>query len=383
MSNSIDILRDAAATSAKKAIKLEKQGNLNEAIAYYYRAITALKKLIKMEERKSIRKIYEDRLKQYAKKVLELLEVVKKEERSKSESGTKEKNELRKMVKDAILVEKPDVTWSDIADLEKAKEALMEAVIWPLKRPDLFRGSRRPWRGILLFGPPGCGKTLLAKAVANSVNATFFTVDSSVILSKWLGESEKIVKELFKMARENQPAIIFIDEVDAIASMRSINEHDAIHRVKTVLLAEMDGMYANPDERILVIGATNMPEILDPAFRRRFEKRIYVPLPNFDARKEILKIHLKGVSVSDDVDFSKLAKLTEGYTGHDIALLVREAIMRPIRELARLGLLDRKDVKPRPVNMSDFIEALKIVKPSVSKKEIAKYDEWAKIFGSG
>ncbi len=383
MSSSIDVLRDIAASNAKTAIKLEREGNLNEAIVYYYRAITALKKLIKMEERRSIKKIYEDRLKQYAKRVLELLETVKKEDKFRSKSGAGEKDELKKMIREAILIEKPNVRWSDIANLEKAKEALMEAVIWPLKRPDLFKGSRRPWKGILLFGPPGCGKTLLAKAVANSVNATFFIVDSSVILSKWLGESEKIVKELFRMARENQPSIIFVDEVDAIAATRSANEHDAIHRVKTVLLTEMDGMYAKPDERVLVIGATNMPEILDPAFRRRFEKRIYVPLPDFNARREIFRIHLRGVAVSNDVDFNKLAKLTEGYTGHDIALLVREAIMRPIRELARAGLLDQKDAKPRPVKMEDFLEALKVVKPSVSKSEIAKYEKWAREFGSG
>ncbi len=382
MSASIDMLREMASSNAKMAIKMERKGNLDEAIVYYYRAITALKKLIKMEERKSIRKIYEDRLKQYAKRVLELLDMVKRDSTVKI-SGTEEKSELRRMVKEAILVEKPDVKWEDIADLERAKEALMEAVIWPLKRPDLFKGSRRPWKGVLLFGPPGCGKTLLAKAVANSVNATFFIVDSSVILSKWLGESEKIVKELFRMAREKQPAIIFIDEVDAIASARSVNEHDAIHRVKTVLLAEMDGLYAKPDERLLVIGATNMPELIDPAFRRRFEKRIYVPLPSFDARKEIFKIHLQGVNISDDIDFNKLAELTEGYTGHDIALLAREAIMRPIRELARSGLLDQKDAKPRPVRMEDFIAALKVIRPSVSKKEIIKYEQWARMFSSG
>lgn len=382
MSTSIDVLRDMASSNAKMAIKLERQGNINEAIVYYYRAITALKKLIKMEERPTIRKIYEDRLKQYAKRVLELLNAVKKENKFKK-SGSEEKDELRKMLKEAILIEKPDVKWEDIANLERAKEALIEAVIWPLKRPDLFQGSRRPWKGVLLFGPPGCGKTLLAKAVANSVKATFFTIDSSVILSKWLGESEKIVRELFSVARENQPAIIFIDEVDAIASVRSANEHDAIHRVKTVLLMEMDGMYARPNERLLVIGATNMPELLDPAFRRRFEKRIYVPLPSFEARKEILRIHLRGVTVDKNIDFNKLAKLTEGYTGHDIALLVREAVMRPIRELARSGLLDRKDAKPRPVRMNDFLEALEVVKPSVSKEEIVKYERWAREFGSG
>jgi len=171
--------------------------------------------------------------------------------------------------------------------------------------------------------------------------------------------------------------------VDSIASVRSANEHEAIHRVKTIFLSEMDGLYSRPDERIVVIGATNMPELLDPAFRRRFEKRIYVPLPDFRARKEIFRIHLKGVTLSQDIDFDKLASLTRGYTGHDIALVVREAVMRPIRELARAGLLDKKDAKPRPVTMEDFIEALKIIKPSVSEKEIYKYEEWAKSFGSG
>ncbi len=381
--SSIDALREIAADNAKKAIILEKQGRLEEAIIHYYRAISALKKIIKMEDRKSIRKIYESRLKQYAKRVMELLETVRKRPSYAKKSGSEEKDELRKIVTEAILVEKPRVKWDDIANLENAKQALMEAVVWPLLRPDLFKGSRRPWKGILLFGPPGCGKTLLAKAVAGSVNATFFNVDSSIILSKWLGESEKIVRELFTLARKHQPAIIFIDEVDSIASVRSANEHEAIHRVKTIFLSEMDGLYSRPDERIVVIGATNMPELLDPAFRRRFEKRIYVPLPDFRARKEIFRIHLKGVTLSQDIDFDKLASLTRGYTGHDIALVVREAVMRPIRELARAGLLDKKDAKPRPVTMEDFIEALKIIKPSVSEKEIYKYEEWAKSFGSG
>jgi len=193
--SSIDALREIAADNAKKAIILEKQGRLEEAIIHYYRAISALKKIIKMEDRKSIRKIYESRLKQYAKRVMELLETVRKRPSYAKKSGSEEKDELRKIVTEAILVEKPRVKWDDIANLENAKQALMEAVVWPLLRPDLFKGSRRPWKGILLFGPPGCGKTLLAKAVAGSVNATFFNVDSSIILSKWLKRTIYFSKE--------------------------------------------------------------------------------------------------------------------------------------------------------------------------------------------
>ena len=378
-----DALREMAAMNAKKAIELERQERFDEAILHYYRAISALKKLIRIEERRSLRKVYESRLKQYAKRVLELLKSTKKMKEYTQRSGVDEKSELRSIVKDAILIEKPKVSWDDIANLEKAKQSLMEAIVWPMMRPDLFRGSRKPWKGILLFGPPGCGKTLLAKAVAGSVNATFFNVDSSIILSKWLGESEKIVKELFNLARKYQPAIIFIDEVDAIASIRSSEEHEAIHRVKTIILSQMDGLQSSPEDKIVVIGATNIPEVLDPAFRRRFEKRIYVPLPDFKARKQIFKIHLKDVEISPDVDFDTLAKLTEGYTGHDIALIVREAVMRPIRELAHSGLLAQKDVKPRPVIMKDFLEALKIIKPSISREEVRKYEEWSRRFATG
>ena len=179
-----DALREMAAMNAKKAIELERQERFDEAILHYYRAISALKKLIRIEERRSLRKVYESRLKQYAKRVLELLKSTKKMKEYTQRSGVDEKSELRSIVKDAILIEKPKVSWDDIANLEKAKQSLMEAIVWPMMRPDLFRGSRKPWKGILLFGPPGCGKTLLAKAVAGSVNATFFNVDSSIILSK-------------------------------------------------------------------------------------------------------------------------------------------------------------------------------------------------------
>ncbi len=379
MEYEIELLRELAANYAKKAVEADQRGNTRTAVIYYYKAIVALKKLVKAESRKAVRKIYEERLKQYSSRVQKLLSEIKGARLGKS---GKEEHELERIAREAIIIEKPKVSWEDIANLENAKRALMEAIVWPMQRPDLFRGSRRPWKGILLFGPPGCGKTLLAKAVAGSVDATFLNIDAALILSKWLGESEKIVKSIFRIAREHQPAIIFIDEVDAIASMRREGENEAIHRVKTVFLTQMDGLLSSPNERIVVIGATNVPELLDPAFRRRFEKRIYVPPPDFRARKEIFRIHLRDVEVADDVDYDELARLTEGYTGHDIALIVREAVMNPIRELAEKGLLTRKDVKPRPVKMSDLLEALKKIKPSITGEEIRKYEVWARKFAS-
>ena len=380
-----EALLEMASENARKAIIAERQGRKNDAIIYYYRAISALKKLVKIEDREEIKKIYERRLKEYSRRVMNLISETKKIRKrigkTKEEEG--ESKELEDVIKSAIIIEKPKVRFEDIANLEKAKRALMEAIVWPLKRPDLFKGSRSPWRGILLFGPPGCGKTLLARAVANAVNATFINIDSATILSKWFGESEKIVKEVFRVARKKQPAIIFIDEVDAIASIRKANEHDTMHRVKTILLMEMDGLLSSSEDRIVVIGATNLPELLDPAFRRRFEKRIYVPLPDFEARKEIFRIHLRGIELADDVDLGELAKLTEGYTGHDITLIIKEAVMRPIRELAEKNLLDKKGTKPRPVNMNDFKAAIGIIRPSVSPEEIRKYEEWAKKFATG
>lgn len=382
---SVEDLRELAASYAKKGVVLEKSGKVKEAIVHYNKSIELIKKLLEIEENPNVKKIYEDRLKQYARRILRLL---KSEKRIPSATTSKkksyeEKDEIKHIIKEAIIREKPDVRWEDIADLENAKRSLMEAIVWPMMRPDLFKGTRQPWKGILLFGPPGCGKTLLAKAVASNIKATFFNIDSSIVLSKWFGESAKIVRELFKMARNNQPSIIFIDEVDALASTREGSENEAMRRVKTTFLSQIDGLYSNKGERLVIIAATNMPEDIDPAFRRRFEKRIYVPPPDMRTRKEIFRIHLKDIEVGEDVNLDKLAKLTEGYTGSDIALVVREASMQPIRELAESGKLADKNARPRRVIMEDFLFALKIVKPSLNPKEIKKYEEWAKLYGSG
>ncbi|GBL91158.1 Vacuolar protein sorting-associated protein 4B [Araneus ventricosus] len=254
--------------------------------------------------------------------------------KSESDDEDPEKKKLVSQLEGAIVMEKPNIKWSDVAGLEGAKEALKEAVILPIKFPHLFTGKRRPWKGILLFGPPGTGKSFLAKAVATEANnSTFFSVSSSDLVSKWLGESEKLVKNLFELARQHKPSIIFIDEIDSLCSSRSDNESESARRIKTEFLVQMQGV-GNDNDGILVVGATNIPWVLDSAIRRRFEKRIYIPLPEKNARCSIFKLSI-GDTPNDlkDNDFKILAEKTEGFSGADISVLVQDALMQPVRRV--------------------------------------------------
>lgn len=253
---------------------------------------------------------------------------------SDSDGDDPEKKKLQGKLEGAIVVEKPHVKWSDVAGLEGAKEALKEAVILPIKFPHLFTGKRVPWKGILLFGPPGTGKSYLAKAVATEANnSTFFSVSSSDLVSKWLGESEKLVRNLFELARAHKPSIIFIDEVDSLCSSRSENESESARRIKTEFLVQMQGVGKDSDG-ILVLGATNIPWVLDSAIRRRFEKRIYIPLPEEHARLVMFKIHLGSTAhVLTEENLKQLAHMTEGYSGADISIVVRDALMQPVRKV--------------------------------------------------
>ena len=201
----------------------------------------------------------------------------------------------------------------------------------PTKFPQLFTGERKPWRGILLYGPPGTGKSYLAKACATEADGTFFSISSSDLVSKWLGESERLVKQLFKLARENKPAIIFIDEIDSLCGSRSDGENETSRRIKTEFLVQMQGV-GNDNDGILVLGASNVPWELDPAIRRRFEKRIYIPLPDPMARMAQFKIRLgKTPNNLTEQDYVDLGHATEGYSGSDITVVVKEAMMMPIR----------------------------------------------------
>lgn len=280
---------------------------------------------------------------------------LEKGDKSDEEEADAETTKLRGSLASAVVSEKPDVKWDDVAGLDAAKDALKEAVILPARFPQLFTGKRRPWKGILLYGPPGTGKSYLAKAVATEADSVFFAVSSSSLVSKWQGESEKLVKNLFDMARERKPAIIFIDEIDSLCSNRSEGESDSTRRIKTEFLVQMQGV-GNDHDGILVLGATNVPWELDPAMRRRFEKRIYIPLPELEARKVMLKLHLGDTPHGlTDVDFDEIARRTEGCSGSDISVLVREALMEPLRKCQHAQFFMRCDEKATSTPRGAFV----------------------------
>jgi len=375
-------LIDHARDFAVKAYSFDKEKNYSEAIPHYLDAAEALMKAIKFERNPQVAGSLKKKANMYISRAKELKELLKKRKERKSTAGNDEEEEkLESAISDIIVTEKPNITLNEIAGLENAKQTLREAIVLPLMRPDLFSGARRPWKGILLFGPPGCGKTLLAKATAAEVEATFFNVSASSIISKWLGESERLVKQLFELADEKQPSIIFVDEVDALAGARG-GEHDAMRRVKTELLTSMDGLSSSETDRIVTVGATNMPESIDAAFRRRFERRIYIPLPDLPARGAIFLLNSKGVDLAEDVDFEVLAEITEGYSGSDIAMVCREAIMTPIREMDMAGAIGDTSIMARSATQDDYLEAIESINPSVSDDEVEKYDNWNEEFGS-
>ncbi|AEF95922.1 CDC48 family AAA ATPase [Methanotorris igneus] len=272
-----------------------------------------------------------------------------------------------------VLVEVPNVKWDDIGGLEDVKQELREAVEWPLKHRDVFeRMGIRPPRGVLLFGPPGTGKTLLAKAVANESEANFISVKGPEIFSKWVGESEKAIREIFRKARQTAPCIIFFDEIDSIAPRRGSGHDSGVtEKVVNQLLTELDGLEEPKD--VVVIAATNRPDILDPALLRpgRLDRIVLVPAPDKKARLAIFKVHTRKMPLADDVDLEKLAEKTEGYTGADIEAVCREAAMLALRE----------NINAEKVEMRHFEEALKKIKPSVSKEDMELYEKLAKEYG--
>ena len=286
------------------------------------------------------------------------------------------------------------VTFDDIASLEEAKGLLNEAVVLPALIPDFFTGIREPWKGVLLFGPPGTGKTLLAKAIATMGHLTFFNCSSASLTSKWRGDSEKIVRCVFAMARHHAPSVVFFDEVDALVSSRGgSGEGEASRRFKAELLSQMDGVHSmggekGSEKQVMVLATTNCPWDLDEAMRRRLEKRIYVPLPDEAARRQLLLIHSKGVTLAKDVDLDRIAQALDGYSGADVKLVCRDAALAPMRrailgkspeqikELKESGELDAA------IEAADFDAAIARQRGSVGKIDVGRFSAWEAEFGS-
>jgi len=429
-----------------KAIEADNAGEYEKALGLYRDSLGRFTMGLKYEKNEARKKLVLERVEGYMKRAEELRDYITKQNEldknskggtatskkgDKEEDNDTEKAKLRGALAGAIVQENPDISWDDVIGLDNAKDSLKETVILPTRFPQLFTGKRKPFKGILLFGPPGTGKSYLAKAVATEADSTFFSVSSADLISKWQGESEKLVRNLFELARESEGgrAIIFIDEVDSLCGSRSEGESDSMRRVKTEFLVQMDGVGSNSGQ-LLVLGATNIPWELDAAIRRRFEKRVYIPLPEAEARTAMVKLNLGDTpnNLTED-EFDKTGEITEGSSGADIKILVKEALMQPLRRCQkakqfyiddegfykpcekypacsscppklssdppgkdydcdvcgamRMSLWDvpTEKLKAPEVLYSDFKTVMKSSVSSVSPEELERFKEWTKLFG--
>eukprot|EP00429_Kryptoperidinium_foliaceum_P002166 CAMPEP_0176006994 /NCGR_PEP_ID=MMETSP0120_2-20121206/3005_1 /TAXON_ID=160619 /ORGANISM="Kryptoperidinium foliaceum, Strain CCMP 1326" /LENGTH=454 /DNA_ID=CAMNT_0017339743 /DNA_START=64 /DNA_END=1424 /DNA_ORIENTATION=+ len=437
----------------QKAIEADNKEDYETALGFYRDSLSRFTMAIRYEPNLPARKkLLMEKTDAYMKRAEELRDMLnnkKKKDEAEADKGAggaaaagnnkggeskeddAEKSKLRGALAGAIMSEKPDVKWDDVAGLERAKESLKETVILPVKFPQLFVGERKPFKGILLFGPPGTGKSYLAKAVATEADSLFISVSSADLISKWQGESEKLVRNLFEMAREAEGsrAIIFLDEVDSLCGSRQEGESDSSRRVKTEFLVQMDGV-GKTEGGVLVLGATNVPWAIDSAIRRRFEKRVYIPLPEKNARTFMVKLHLGDTPNNlKEEDFVKIGELTEGASGSDIEVMVKEALMEPLRrcQQAKQFLIDENgkyvpcekypncaycppklstdppgldytcqnckalrmvlwDVPPDkldapPVRFIDFQKVMRHSHSTVSAEELKRFQDWTAMFG--
>jgi katanin p60 ATPase-containing subunit A1 len=314
--------------------------------------------------------------------------------------GSVELRDLARVITRDIYTSNPDVRFKDISGCDEAKRLLKEAVVMPVKYPQFFHGLLRPWRGILLYGPPGTGKTMLAKAVATECGTTFFNISASSVVSKWRGDSEKLVRVLFELARHHAPSTVFMDELDAVMSARDGGgsggsssgggDHESSRRLKTELLVQMDGLNRDEGELVFLLAATNLPWELDPAMLRRLEKRILVGLPGEDARRRMMSRYLEPHDVSGDVDLAALAAKTDGYSGADVMLLCKEGAMRPLRRLMErlnddlepAGFGTDEEVTVGEITGDDIVGALSATRPTQTEAHARRYVEWTNSFGA-
>jgi SpoVK/Ycf46/Vps4 family AAA+-type ATPase len=390
-------LENSASRYASEAIKCDSQGARGMAIANYQKAIDSLMKLMHLYPNNKLNKIYTERMSSYQKRIKALqatrgIEPVidpnaSPEERKETMKRHEQEQDDEKF-DDLVMKEKPNISWKEVIGLEDAKNALRESIVYPTKRPDLFPLG---WpRGLLFYGPPGCGKTILAAATASEIDGYFVNVDGASMMSKWLGEAEKNVSKLFKMAhalneREGKPVILFIDEVDSLLGSRN-SEVGGEVRTKNQFLSEMDGVNGKgKNVKLYVIGATNKPWSLDWPFLRRFQKRIYVALPSLEARENLFNLFTAPLKKDPRVKTHDLAKLFEGYSASDVKDVCQAGQLKAVH-----ALFDSSEYKeptegqtlpqPKSLTMADFRLIKSQRKPSVSLEMIRAYHKWSEEF---
>jgi SpoVK/Ycf46/Vps4 family AAA+-type ATPase len=403
-------LENSASKYAAEAIRLDSQGSRGMAIQSYQHAIEALAKLIQIYPEYKLNKVYMERANAYQNRIkalqmshgldeeatISLINESPRKSQTTTGNGKKtrdhpgvskwanDNNETEKAdFDDLVMKEKPQVSWSEVVGLEDAKRAIRESIVYPTKRADLFPLG---WpKGILLYGPPGCGKTLLAAAAAAEIEGYFINVDAASMMSKWLGEAEKNVSKLFSMAHklndnEKVPVLLFIDEIDSFLGTRN-SEVGGEVRVKNQFLTEMDGISAKSKvSHLYVIGATNKPWTLESGFLRRFQKRIYVTLPDNTSRTNLFYQYTAPLKKESLLKSEELAKMAEGYSASDIKDICQSVQLRVVNELFESGKAMDAESNPRSITVADFKEILKIRKPSVSTDMIKAFIKWSDQF---
>ena len=387
-------LENSASKYASEAIKCDSQGARGMAIANYQKAIDSLVKLLQLYPGSKLNPIYKERTVSYQKRIKALRDsgniepAVDPQASAEEQKSQLNQQQAKNDFDDLIMKEKPDVSWKEVIGLDDAKNALRESIVYPSKRPDLFPLG---WpRGMLLYGPPGCGKTILAAATASEIDGYFINVDAASMMSKWLGEAEKNVSKLFTMARgyaekEGKPVILFVDEVDSLLGSRN-SEVGGEVRTKNQFLTEMDGVNGKgKDLKLYVIGATNKPWSLDWPFLRRFQKRIYVNLPTLEARQNLFDLYTEPLKKDVKVRTQMLAKLFEGYSASDIKDVCQSAQLKAVHELFNTPNYHEPTEgetpqQPRDLSMADFREIMSRRKPSVSNEMLRAYYKWSEEF---
>jgi len=388
-------LEKSASQYATDAIKYDSQGARGMAITHYQKATEALYKLMRLYPDSQLNKIYTERVKSYRNRI-SVLQAVQSGDveptvdptASPEEQRANLANRQKNNFDDMIMKEKPDVRWTDVIGVDDAKNALRESIVYPTKRSDLFPLG---WpRGILLYGPPGCGKTVLAAATANELDGYFINVDGSTMMSKWLGEAEKNVSKLFKMARshadrESKPVILFIDELDSLLGERT-NEIGGEVRSRNQFLTELDGINGKgKDTKLYVIGATNKPWSLDHPFLRRFQKRIYVSLPTLESREKLFTLYTNRLKLDSRVRSHTLASIFDGYSASDIKDICQSVQLKVVNEMFNSTdyqepIAGENTSQPRSITMKDFRESITRRKPSVSMDMVRAYYKWSEQF---